>query len=303
VRVPQITIDMMVAVIALAHKKTFEKAAEEIGTIESSAVFKRVQAVNRLFGAPLFFNSAEGMVLTEAGETFYIDAVRAVEQTLLAEERVAAQLNLEKGRLRIGHSTYLPPKLLASVLKLRLDRSPAIQIEHLSGLTDDIAKCVVDGELHAGFGYLPVNRPALLSRVLWEEPLEVFMAASHRLALRHGIRAADLRDEPVIAVARRTMPWLYQEIDEFFNGFGVGLHVVADALGPPEALTMTEQKVGICLLGASASSRAGVMPRPITPRILTRKSGIFVREDNRHPVVKELVEKAVGMFSGRVAKR
>jgi DNA-binding transcriptional LysR family regulator len=293
---------MMVAVIALAHKKTLEKAAEEIGTIESSAVFKRVRAASRLFGVPLFFNTAEGMTLTEAGETFYIDAVRAVEQTLLAEERVTAQLNLEAGRLRIGHSTYLPPRLLASVLKLRVDGSPSIQIEHFSGLTDDIAKCVEDGELHAGFGYLPVNRPALLSRTLWEEPLEVFIAASHRLAVRHGVRATDLKDEPLIAVARGTMPWLHEEICEHFGGFGVNLHVVADALGPPEAVTMTEQKVGICLLGASASPRSGVISKPLTPRILTRKSGIFIREDNRHPVVKVLVERAIGMFSGGVSK-
>ena len=301
-RVPQITIDMMVAVIALAHKKTLEKAAAEIGTIESSAVFKRVRAASRLFGAPLFFNTAEGMTLTEAGEIFYVDAVRAVEQTLLAEERIVSQLNIVAGRLRIGHSTYLPPRLLASVLKLRLDGASSIQIEHFSGLTDDIAKCVEDGELHAGFGYLPVNRPALLSHILWEEPLEVFIAASHQLAIRHSIRAADLRDEPVIAVGRSTMPWLYKEIDEYFSGFGVSLHVVADALGPPEAVTMTEHKVGICLLGASSASRPGVISKPLTPRILTRKSGIFVRQDNRHPVVKELVEKVVGMFSGRVSK-
>lgn len=301
-RVPQITIDMMVAVIALAHKKTFEKAAEEIGTIESSAVFKRVRAASRLFGAPLFFNSAEGMTLTEAGETFYIDAVRAVEQTLLAEERITAQLNLEAGRLRIGHSTYLPPRLLASVIKLRLDGLPSIQIEHFSGLTDDIAKCVEDGELHAGFGYLPVNRPTLLSRVLWEEPLEVFMAASHRLAVRHGIRPTDLRDEPLIAVARGTMPWFHEEIKEYFSGFGVSLRVVADALGPPEAVTMTEQKVGICLLGASASLRSGTVSKPLEPRILTRKVGIFIREDNRHPVVKALVGTAIEMISGRISK-
>jgi DNA-binding transcriptional LysR family regulator len=301
-RVPQITIDMMVAVIALAHKRTCEKAAKEIGTIESSAVHKRVQAASRLCGAPLFLNTDEGMTLTAAGKSFYSAAVGAVEHAVLAEERVRAQLNLEAGHLRIGHSTYLPPTLLASILKLRLEGSPAIQIEHLSGTTDVIAKRVENGELHAGFGYLPVNRLALLTHVLWEEYLEVFIPASHRLADLSRIGATDLRGEPLIAVARAAMPWLYKEIDEYFGGFGVNLHVVADALGPPEALTMTEQKVGICLLGASEASRSGVVSRPLTARILTRKSGIFVREDNRHPTVKALVDGALELFPDRFSK-
>jgi LysR family transcriptional regulator, benzoate and cis,cis-muconate-responsive activator of ben and cat genes len=298
-RIPQITIDMMVAVIALADERTFEKAADEIGVITASAVHKRVQTASRLFGAPLFVNSVEGMTLTSAGEAFYTGAVRAVEQTLLAEERVAARLSLEAQHLRIGHSTYLSPRSLGAVLRLRLGGKPPIQIEHTSGLTNDLARRVEEGELHAGFGYLPVNRPDLLTRVLWEEPLEVFMAASHPLAVQPGIRPTDLQDEPLIAVGRAALPWFHEEIDEYFSGFGVRLRVVADAMGPPEALIMTEQKVGVCLLGASAASRPGVISKSLTPRILTRKSGIFVREDNRHPAVRSLLEIALEMGSSR----
>jgi hypothetical protein len=128
------------------------------------------------------------------------------------------------------------------------------------------------------------------------------MAASHRLAVQPGIRPTDLRDEPLIAVGRTTLPWLCEEIDEYFSGFGVSLRVVADALGPPEALIMTEQKVGVCLLGASAASRPGVIAKSLTPRILTRKSGIFAREDSRHPALKALLEMALEMASDRVPK-
>ena len=301
-RVPQVTIDMMVAVIALAHERTFEKAAEEIGVITASAVFKRVQTASNLFGAPLFVNSVEGMTLTSVGEAFYIDAVKAVEQTLLVEEKVAAQVSLEAQHLRIGHSTYLSPRSLTTVLKLKLDGPPPIHIDHVSGLTNDLARRVEEGELHAGFGYLPLNRPHLFTRILWEEPLEVFMAASHRLAVQSGIRPTDLRNEPLIAVGRAALPWLYEEIDEYFSRFGVSLCVVADALGPPEALIMTEEKVGVCLLGASTASRPGVISKSLTPRILTRKSGIFAREDSRHPALKALLEMALEMASGKVPK-
>ena len=301
-RVPQLTIDMLVAVIALARKKTLDKAAEEIGVITASAVHKRVQAASRLFGVPLFLSTEHGMVLTEAGQALYVDAVRAIEQTLLVEERVASHLDLKGARLLVGHSTYLAPRMLASVLKLSFDESTRIQIEHVSGFTADIAQQVVEGKLHAGFGHLPLNRPELVSRVLWEEPLAVCMSSSHRLAVHPSVRPMELMDQPFVAIGRSTLPWLHQEIEEYLAGFGIGPQVVADAFGPPEAVIMAEQKIGICLIAASAVSRPGVVAKPLEPRILTRKSGVFVREDTRHPAVKALVERALEIIPGKLRR-
>jgi LysR family cyn operon transcriptional activator len=301
-RVPQLTIDMLVAVIALARKKTLDKAAEEIGVITASAVYKRVQAASKLFGAPLFLNTEHGMVLTEAGQALYVDAVKAVEQTLLAEERVASHLDLTAARLLVGHSTYLAPRLLASVLKLSFDEPTSIQIEHLSGFTEDIARQVVEGKLHAGFGHLPIHLSELATRVLWEEPLAVCMSSSHRLAVHPSIRPIELMDQPLVAIGRATLPWLHQEIEEYLAGFGISPQVVADAFGPPEAVIMAEQRIGICLLAPSAVSRPGAVTRPLEPRILMRKSGLFIREDNRHPAVKALVEKALETIPGKLRK-
>ena len=301
-RVPQLTIDMLVAVIALAKRKTLEKAAEEIGVITPSAVHKRVQAASRLFGAPLFLNTEHGMVLSEAGQALYTDAVRAVEQTLLAEERVASHLDLDAARLRVGHSTYLAPRLLASILKLSFDKSARVQIEHVSGLTKNIAQEVVEGRLHAGFGHLPINRPELLTRVLWEEPLVVCMSSTHRLAVHSSIRPMDLVDEPLVAIGRRTLPWLHQEIEEYLAGFGISPQIVAEAFGPSEAVIMAEQKVGVCLLAASAVNRKGVVVKTLEPRMLTRKSGVFVREDARHPAAKAIVERALETIPGNLRR-
>lgn len=298
-RIPRVTIDMLIAVIALAEKKTFEKAAEEIGLVTASAIHKRIQAVNLIVGSPLFVNSEHGMTLTEVGESFYPDAVNTVERALLGEEKVFALLGLKASRLLIGHSTYLPPRLLAAVLKLSLDNPAGIHLEHVSGLTADLADRVAGGSLHAGFGYLPVHRQELLSRVLYEEDLVVCMSSAHRLALQSSIRPSDLSNEPFIAVAHDTLPGLHREVEDFFAGFGIALHIVAEALGPPEAVTLVEQRIGICLLGASAALRPGVVSKPLEPRALTRKSGLFVREDNRHPMVKALVERAMEMLSGK----
>jgi DNA-binding transcriptional LysR family regulator len=283
-----LTIDVLVAVIALVERRTFELAGEEL-SLSASAVHKRIRMAENTLGQRLFMGTSEGMLLTKEGQVFYADAVRTVEQALLAEERVKSLAELNAGRLLVGHSTFLPPKLLGFVMKLADDIPPEMRIEHFPGLTASLAKRVVDGSLHVAFGELSVAHPALLSRQLLEEQVMVCMPKSHPLAVKPLIRFQDLNDVPIIAVAREPSPAQHREIEEHFEGSGVRLKIVADAFGPPEALNMVEQNMGICLLGASAAKSPSTIAKPLSIRTLTRKMGLYVREDNRHPALNEFI--------------
>jgi LysR family transcriptional regulator, benzoate and cis,cis-muconate-responsive activator of ben and cat genes len=291
-RIPSLTIDVLVAVIALVERGTFELAGREL-TISASAVHKRIRTAEMQMGQRLFVASDEGMMLTKEGRVFYPDAIRAVEQILLVEEKTRSVIDLEAGRLRIGHSTFLPPKLLSFVMKLDLEQPQGIHIEHFPGLTASLTDRVVEGTLHAAFGDLPVSHPALISRQLLEEPMVVCMPRSHPLAVRPVVRPQDLNEAPVIAVSREPSPMQHSEIEEYFEGFGVHFNVVADAFGPHEALSMVEQNIGLTLLGASAAKNPSIIAKPLSIKTLTCKSGIFVREDNRHPSLNELIERVL----------
>jgi DNA-binding transcriptional LysR family regulator len=175
-------------------------------------------------------------------------------------------------------------------MRLDTDIPVAMRIEHFPGLTGSLAKRVVDGTLHAAFGDLSVAHPALLKRQLLEEPVVVCVHKSHPLALKPLIRFQDLNDVPVIAVAREPAPMQHREIEEYFEGSGVRLKIVADAFGPPEALNMVEQNMGVCLLGASAARSPSVVSKPLSIRTLTRKIGLYVREDNRHQALGEFID-------------
>jgi DNA-binding transcriptional LysR family regulator len=281
---------MLAAALAVAQTKTLEKAAIEVGVGTASAIYKRIQSLTQLLGEPLFLNTEEGMALTEAGQAFYPDALRAVELALLAEERVTALVNIKAGRLLVGHSTYLPPKLLSAILNLSFDD---MQIEHISSLTQSVVQRVTEGTLHAGFGYLPVAHPDLLTRVLFEEPLMVCLRANHPLAQRAFLRPVELESEPVIAIGREPLPEMHSEIESYFAGFGIELRIVADAFGVTEAVSLVEQGAGICFAGGTSISRPGVVVKPLSPQTITRKCGIFVREDNRHSLIESFVDSTV----------
>jgi len=112
----------------------------------------------------------------------------------------------------------------------------------------------------------------------------------HSLATKAEIHPEDLERQPIVAVGRNEIPALHEEIAEFYRGFGLEFYVVADAYTVTEALCLVEQRIGVCFLSRSAASlNRGIISKPLSSRILTRKSGVFVPEDNQHPLIRSFI--------------
>jgi len=105
----------------------------------------------------------------------------------------------------------------------------------------------------------------------------------------------------MIAVAREPMPQFHREIEEHFSGFGIALKVVADAFAPAEALNHVVQKIGICLLASSSIvARQGIVVCSLSTHILMRRSGVFLREDSRSPLLQWLIDTALQQTKARL---
>jgi DNA-binding transcriptional LysR family regulator len=292
-RRPRASMDAFAAFVSIAEHGRWTRAAEQLG-VTVSAMHKRLRLLDDLLGAQLIETFHDRIRLTEAGELFYREAVQTLEHAALAEEKAQAHLILRARHLLVGHSTYLAPKLLAIIHHLKSDVAQSMHIESRTGLTLDLVEQVVNGTLHAGFGFLPIHRDGLLIRQIFEEPLVACIPSSRALASRTEIGPQDLATEPIIAVARQALPALHAEIEEYCLGFGIELQIVEDAFSPTEALAYVEQKVGICLLAASSAiAWRGVTVRPLSTRALTRRSGIFLREDNRAAVLADFIDQVL----------
>ena len=273
-----------------AEQRSMLRAGKEIG-LSPSAISKRIRAADEIVGSKIFKMTETGLLLTKRGETFYFEAVQALEHACRAEEKTKAEVLIEKKHLLIGHSTCLAPRLLNLLHTIQFDDDLDIHVHHSSGLTMELVQKVLAGTLHAGFGFLPLSHPDLLVRQLYEEPLVACIPSNHPLVTRHMIHIQELIRAPWIAVAREPFPSAHEEIERSLHGYGIQLQVVADAYSPWEAEAYVAHKVGLCLLArSSALARPGVAIKPIATRILVRKSGVFIREDNRDPLLKRFVE-------------
>jgi DNA-binding transcriptional LysR family regulator len=278
-------------------------AAEELG-LSASGVRKQLDTIENTFGIRLFEKTRGILTLTDDGELFFDDAMKAVEQALLAEEQVYARQAIRNHHLLVGHSTNLPPKLITVITQIHIDDTHPVRLEHQSGLTSTTIRGVREGSFHAGFGILPIRAPELLIRTIYEEPLVACIPAGHRLAVKPVISPQDFDGEPIIAVSREPWPERHQEIEDHCADFGVALRVVADAYSAPEALAYVEQRTGICLLpSTSVFGRPGITVKPLSTHVLTRRCGVFIREDNHSPILQKLLEVSLRQAEGAHMKR
>lgn len=289
-RRPKLKLDNLMALMTVAAKHNVDDAAGELG-LSASGVRKQLDVIENAFGIRLFEKIGGRLMLTKDGAQFYEDAMRGVEQIALAEEQVYARQAIRDHHLVVGHSTNLPPKLIAAITQIDIEDAHPVRIEHRSGLTSTTIRGVMDGSLHAGFGILPIRSPELLIRTVYQEPLVACIPTGHRLALKSMISPQDFDGEPFIAVSREPWPERHREIEDHCAGFGVTLHVTADAYSASEALAYVEQGAGICLLpGTSVAGHPRIAVKPLSTHVLMRRCGVFVREDNRSPLLQKLLE-------------
>jgi DNA-binding transcriptional LysR family regulator len=285
--------DGQIAVLAVAEKGSFGAAGKYLG-IGKSAARKRVQSVESETGTPLFRMVGKVMLPTEAGSLYLLSARESVRQAWLSLDRVQAFLRAQTNDLRIGYSTYLNTKLLDIIRRIPPTGigSPLVTRESL--MTYQIVEGILQGDLHVGFGILPVTEPDLSARLLFEEPLVTCLPVGHRLATKPTIRPEELADEPMISIMRKVLPGRHEEIVRHFESLGVSLRFVAEAISLKEALWLVTQHVGIALMTrfSATSYRYDFVVRPFSDRLLTVKSGILTRRDHDQKLITDFVDLA-----------
>jgi DNA-binding transcriptional LysR family regulator len=296
-RHPRVDMEGIATVVALAETGDTLKAAALL-SVGPSAVLKRLAKAEHTLSTTLIRKTPQGMVVTPNGKAYCSEATLALEHAVLAEDKVAASLKLSEKRLLVGHSTYLPQRLLTLVAQCNAEELNGIAVEHESGLSREIEEKVANGLLHVGVTFMPVRHPALKAELLLEEQLVAYMRKSHPLAVKPMIRPEDLDGVPIIAVARKPFPDLHEEIAEFYRGFGIELRIVAEAFGPGEALILVEQGFGISFLSRSvATQNPNIAAKSLSTRILTRKYGVFYRQDNHHPALRRFTKSLSGKLN------
>ncbi|MFC6081685.1 LysR family transcriptional regulator [Sphaerisporangium aureirubrum] len=221
----------------VARTGSFTAAAAELNYTQS-AVSRRIAALERAAGGPLFERLARGVRLTPAGTVLHRHAREALERLDLASGELAAIHGGTGGRLRVGAFASANAVLVPEALRAFRREWPRVEISLVEGLSGALMTRLGDGALDIAvvsdypLGLLPEGE-ARLTPLLTDELL-LALPPGHPLAGKPEIGFADLREENWINGAPPDRPTVLAEYCAragFTPKVGIRIHEWTGKLG------------------------------------------------------------------------
>jgi len=192
--VETLSLNPALATFVAVHRAGSISAASEALHLSQPAVTRRLQALERQLGAPLFDRLPAGLRLSSAGEVLLPHAERACAAELDGLRAVADHVGGASGRVSIGVVGSLAGRWLSDVIERTAAEHPALDLAVSTATSRQIRDQVLRGDLVLGIGYARPTDAELEVHVLFEEELVIVAAPSHARRA-HRIVLDDLRDE------------------------------------------------------------------------------------------------------------
>jgi DNA-binding transcriptional LysR family regulator len=184
------TLEQLRIFIAVAEKQHVTRAAGELH-LTQSATSAAIAALEARYDIKLFDRIGRGIVLTQTGRDFLIEA-RAV----LARAKAAAQVlndlaGLKRGSLAIAASQTVANYWLPGRLQTFHTAYPGIDLNVTIANTELVARAVLQGSADLGFVEGEVDDPSLTAKRIDGDALIVVVGAKHPWVGRKRITPKD----------------------------------------------------------------------------------------------------------------
>ncbi len=252
--------------MAVAETGHMTRAAEQLG-IQQPPLSIQIRALEQQLGVPLFHRRPRGMVLTDGGRLFLVDARRILSDVEGVQQRMERVARGEQGVLSVGFTssaaahTFTPEALRAC----RKDY-PGINLELSEHNAAELTEAVADARLHCALLRVPVARPpGIAFEALLREPVVVALPIDHPLAKRKGgkqrtLSVNDLRGEGLILVRRPGAPGMYANLVALCEEQGFRPRIAAEVERMMTNVNLVAAGAGISVVPASMQ---GMQPEAV----------------------------------------
>ncbi|MEU6564931.1 LysR substrate-binding domain-containing protein [Nocardia nova] len=189
-------IPLLAAFDAAASLGHITRASEALGVPQSS-LSRRLKAVEKIVGTPLFQPVGRGIALTPAGRELF-ERTRGLVRALDDAVRVVrGDADPEGGLVRFGFPLTLGPVSVPSMLADFHAGAPRIRLHLVQAHGEGLAELLREGRLDLA---VMIPAPAdLPATVLGHQRIHLYVARDHRLAHRDAVDLAELAGETFIA--------------------------------------------------------------------------------------------------------
>jgi len=181
----------------VADTLNFRRAADELH-LTQPAVTAQIKSLEESLGIALFDRIGREIKLTPAGTTLleYVRQIQAITNDAIAA--LAPYGGQEGVELNIGASHTIAVYLLPKLLLRLLNEWPKLRIHVMGGSTNEILHAMTTHQIGIGLIEAPAFRPDLKIETFAEDELILIVRPDHRWAMKPGLRAAELVQEPIL---------------------------------------------------------------------------------------------------------
>jgi DNA-binding transcriptional LysR family regulator len=258
----------------VARRGSFTGAAEACGYTQSG-VSRRIAALERASGGPLFRRRARGVQPTPAGEVLHLHAVALLDALAAAVDAVCAVRDGTGGRLRIGSfataSAALVPVALADLRRA----APAVVATVTEALSWELAASLRAGLLDvAVVSDYPSGDPPLDGvdlEHLCDDPMMVALPADHRLAGEPEVDLGELAGDTWIEAGRLAADATTLHAAAARAGFVPRTDVTVPGWTAKQGFVAAGLGVTLVPLLAAGAMRPDIVLRPVRDRLARRR--------------------------------
>lgn len=239
---------------AVAEELSFSRAARRL-RIAQPALSRAVQELEQEIGVVLMDRNRRAVRLTPAGTVLLHETGLTLERLEESLRRVKRTAVGELGELRLGYIGPPTQPFLGSLLHEFSRRFPRVSI-HLEERTPErVWEMVAKGRLSIGITRPVVAHDALglHTMPLRDERICAVLPATHRLAGKRSLPWKELKDQPLVVLARRE---------------GVGLHdgiiAACHSAGFTPSFAQTPSLIGTVLSYVESGAGIGIVSEGIS---------------------------------------
>ncbi|MGU7843750.1 LysR family transcriptional regulator [Burkholderia sp. AW33-5] len=267
------------AFVAVARQGSFTAAATEL-CLTQSTLTKTIREFEATLGVEVFERNTRRLALTSYGASFFVDAVRILNDLELALKGVREQIRGCSGTVHIATGLAFGSTVMPKVIRELHAREPGIHVNLIDDTSGGVIRRIESGEVDVGIGsYIGMAASVLNSRRLLTARLGVafpsgFVNIPPKVTLEYLNELEILRDaddSSIAAAFRQYAPCLWERMARkvTVTSLDMQLALVRDGIAP----------CVISALAASHPNARGMQYRLIESPTLQRDVYAFTRRD------------------------
>ncbi len=168
----------------IADTKSISKASKKL-FIAQPSLSQAIQKIEESLGAKLFVRNHDGMMLTLAGEKYYLAATEILNIYDDFKNEVTYINDLKKGRVSIGITGFMGTYILPELIPQFKDRYPNIEIYISEMNSTDLESSLLEGTIDFALMHnhpLKENK-SIYHDILFRDPFMLVTKKNHHLSV------------------------------------------------------------------------------------------------------------------------